>query len=61
MGDLYVIGKPFLASYSAFRSGHAMNNVLLRELLAHPDAWDVVTFEDEKRAPKGFAELARAW
>ncbi len=61
MGDLYVIGKPFLASYSAFRSGHAMNNLLLRELLAHPDAWDVVTFEDEKRAPKGFAELARAW
>jgi len=61
MGDLYVIGKPFLASYSAFRSGHSMNNLLLRELLAHPDAWDVVTFEDEKRAPKGFAELARAW
>lgn len=61
MGDLYVIGKPFLASYSAFRSGHAMNNLLLRELLAHPEAWDVVTFEDEKRAPKGFAELARAW
>ena len=61
MGDLYVIGKPFLASYSAFRSGHAMNNLLLRELLAHPDAWDVVTFEDEKRAPKGFAELVRAW
>jgi UDP-3-O-[3-hydroxymyristoyl] N-acetylglucosamine deacetylase len=61
MGDLYVIGKPFLASYSAFRSGHAMNNLLLRELLAHPDAWDVVTFDDEKQAPKGFAELARAW
>ncbi len=61
MGDLYVIGKPFLASYSAFRSGLAMNNLLLRELLAHPDAWEVVTFEDEKRAPKGFAELARAW
>ena len=61
MGDLYLIGKPFLASYSARRSGHAMNNVLLRELLNHPDAWDVVTFEDEKQAPKGFAQLARAW
>jgi UDP-3-O-[3-hydroxymyristoyl] N-acetylglucosamine deacetylase len=61
MGDLYLIGKPFLASYSARRSGHAMNNVLLRELLNHPDAWDVVTFDDEKQAPKGFAQLARAW
>lgn len=61
MGDLYLIGKPFLASYSARRSGHAMNNLLLRELLKHPDAWDVVTFEDEKQAPKGFAQLARAW
>jgi len=61
MGDLYLIGKPFLANYSARRSGHAMNNVLLRELLKHPDAWDVVTFDDEKQAPKGFAQLARAW
>jgi len=61
MGDLYLIGKPFLASYSARRSGHAMNNLLLRELLNHPDAWDVVTFQDEKLAPKNFAQLARAW
>jgi UDP-3-O-[3-hydroxymyristoyl] N-acetylglucosamine deacetylase len=61
MGDLYLIGKPLLASYSAFRSGHALNNVLLRELLSRTDAWEVVTFEDEKLAPSGFAQLARAW
>ncbi len=61
MGDLYLVGKPFLASYSAFRSGHGLNNLLLRELLKHPEAWDVVTFEDDKRAPNGFAQLARAW
>jgi UDP-3-O-[3-hydroxymyristoyl] N-acetylglucosamine deacetylase len=61
MGDLYLVGKPLLASYSAFRSGHALNNLLLRELLNHTDAWDVVTFEDERLAPKGFAQLARAW
>jgi len=61
MGDLYLVGKPLLASYSAFRSGHAMNNQLLRALLAQPDAWEVVSFEDEKLAPKGFAQLARAW
>jgi len=61
MGDLYLVGKPLLASYSAFRSGHALNNLLLRELLKQTDAWDVVTFEDEKLAPPGFAQLARAW
>ena len=61
MGDLYLVGKPLLASYSAFRSGHALNNLLLRELLTRTDAWEVVTFEDEKLAPSGFAQLARAW
>jgi UDP-3-O-[3-hydroxymyristoyl] N-acetylglucosamine deacetylase len=61
MGDLYLIGKPLLASYSAFRSGHALNNRLLRELLAQPDAFELVTFEDEKDAPAGFALPARAW
>lgn len=61
MGDLYLLGKPLLAAYSAFRSGHAMNNKLLRELLSNKDAYEVVTFEDEKRAPQGFATLARAW
>ncbi len=61
MGDLYLVGKPLLASYSAFRSGHALNNLLLRELLNHTEAWDVVTFGDEKLAPDGFAKLARAW
>ena len=61
MGDLYIIGRPLLAAYSAFRSGHAMNNLLLRELLSQPDAWEEVTFEDERQAPQGFARPARAW
>ena len=61
MGDLYVLGKPLLASFSAFRSGHALNNKLLRELLARNDAWEVVTFEDDRMAPAGFAQLAQAW
>jgi UDP-3-O-[3-hydroxymyristoyl] N-acetylglucosamine deacetylase len=61
MGDLYLLGKPLLAAYSAFRSGHALNNRLLRELLAHPEAYEVVTFDDEKKAPIGFAVPARAW
>jgi UDP-3-O-[3-hydroxymyristoyl] N-acetylglucosamine deacetylase len=61
MGDLYLLGKPLLAAYSAFRSGHALNNLLLRELLSQPQAWEVVSFEDEKLAPTGFSTLARAW
>ena len=61
MGDLYLIGKPFLARYSARRSGHALNNLLLREVLKRTDAWEVVTFADVKLAPQGFAQVARAW
>jgi UDP-3-O-[3-hydroxymyristoyl] N-acetylglucosamine deacetylase len=61
MGDLFLIGKPLLASYVAFRSGHAMNNKLLRELLSQPDAYEVVTFDDARQAPSGLAQLAPAW
>jgi UDP-3-O-[3-hydroxymyristoyl] N-acetylglucosamine deacetylase len=61
MGDLFLIGKPLLASYVAFRSGHAMNNKLLRELLSQPDAYEVVTFENARQAPPGLAQLASAW
>jgi UDP-3-O-[3-hydroxymyristoyl] N-acetylglucosamine deacetylase len=55
IGDLYVVGHPLLASYSAYKGGHAMNNKLLRELLAHEDAYEFVTFEDMQAAPRGFA------
>jgi UDP-3-O-[3-hydroxymyristoyl] N-acetylglucosamine deacetylase len=61
MGDMHMLGKPLLAAYSAFRSGHELNNKLLRELLSRTDAWEVATFEDEKLAPSGFGQLARAW
>ncbi len=61
MGDLYLLGKPLLASYSARRSGHLLNNLLLRELLRQAGAWELVSFADEALAPKGFAQLARAW
>ncbi len=61
MGDLYILGKPLLASYTAFRSGHAMNNRLLRALLDQPEAWEIVTFENEKLAPAGFFKPVLAW
>jgi UDP-3-O-[3-hydroxymyristoyl] N-acetylglucosamine deacetylase len=61
IGDMQVVGKPLLASYTAFKGGHALNNKLLRTLLADPAAYEVVTFEDTAQAPEGFAELAPAW
>ncbi len=61
IGDMYLAGKPLLAAYSAFRSGHALNNKLLRALLDDPSAYEIVSFDDEKQAPRGFAELAPAW
>jgi UDP-3-O-[3-hydroxymyristoyl] N-acetylglucosamine deacetylase len=61
IGDLYMASRPLLAHYVAFKSGHALNNKLMRALLADADAYELVTFEDEARAPQGLAELAPAW
>jgi UDP-3-O-[3-hydroxymyristoyl] N-acetylglucosamine deacetylase len=61
IGDLHIAGKPLLASYTAYKSGHALNNKLLRKLLADETAYEVVTFERDADAPQGFAALAPAW
>lgn len=61
IGDLHIAGKPLLASYVAYKSGHALNNKLLRKLLADRSAYEVVTFQNEADAPMGFADLAPAW
>jgi UDP-3-O-[3-hydroxymyristoyl] N-acetylglucosamine deacetylase len=61
MGDLYIVGRPLLAAYGAFRSGHGLNNKLLRELLSQPQAYELVTFDDVRQAPAGFADLMPAW
>jgi UDP-3-O-[3-hydroxymyristoyl] N-acetylglucosamine deacetylase len=61
IGDLHIAGKPLLASYVAYKSGHALNNQLLRKLLADETAYEVVSFEREADAPRGFAQLAPAW
>jgi UDP-3-O-[3-hydroxymyristoyl] N-acetylglucosamine deacetylase len=61
IGDMQVAGKPLLASYTAFRGGHALNNKLLRKLLADARAYEVTSFERETEAPSGFADLAPAW
>lgn len=51
IGDLYLLGKSLIGEFQGHKSGHALNNTLLRELLAQEDAWEVVTFEDETTAP----------
>ncbi|WP_310384668.1 UDP-3-O-acyl-N-acetylglucosamine deacetylase [Roseateles sp.] len=61
IGDMQVAGYPLLAAYTSFKGGHALNNKLLRALLADPSAYEIVSFEDATQAPKGFAELAPAW
>lgn len=61
IGDLALAGHPLLAAYSAFKSGHALNNRLLRAVLAAPDAHEIVSFDDVADAPPGLADLAPAW
>jgi UDP-3-O-[3-hydroxymyristoyl] N-acetylglucosamine deacetylase len=61
IGDMWVLGHPLLAAYSAFRSGHALNNRLLRAVLADRANYEIVSFEDASLAPRGFADLAPAW
>ncbi len=61
IGDMYMLGHPLLAAYSAFKGGHALNNRLLHEVLADPANYEMATFDDAALAPPGFAELAPAW
>ncbi len=56
IGDLYMLGHPVLGAYTAFKSGHGLNNQLIRALMADASAWEYVTFEDIEQAPIGFRE-----
>lgn len=56
IGDLYLVGHPLLAGYVAHKSGHALNNQLLRALLAQPDAYEIVSFHSPDAAPRGYAQ-----
>jgi UDP-3-O-[3-hydroxymyristoyl] N-acetylglucosamine deacetylase len=60
MGDLHLVGHPLLTSYKAFRSGHALNNKLLRKLLSQEGAYEMVSFSDAATAPKGYSQLMAA-
>lgn len=51
IGDLYLLGHPLIGAFSGFKSGHALNNALVRALLADADAWEYVTFDSVESAP----------
>lgn len=62
IGDLYLIGHPLLASYTAHKSGHGLNNQLLRVLLSQADAYEIVSFDDVQKAPVSYAgQSQREW
>ncbi len=56
IGDLYLLGYSLIGSFTGFKSGHALNNRLLRELLADEAAWELVSFEDETKLPISFMQ-----
>jgi len=54
VGDLYLAGRPIIGAFEGFKSGHALNNKLVRALLAQPATWDEVVFDDPARAPVAY-------
>ena len=57
IGDLYLLGKPLLGAFSAHKSGHALNNRLLRAVLEQAGALELVSFEHAGQAPAGVTRL----
>jgi UDP-3-O-[3-hydroxymyristoyl] N-acetylglucosamine deacetylase len=55
IGDLYLLGHSVIGSFSGYKSGHGPNNALLRKLLAQPDAFEIVTFDNVEQAPISFS------
>jgi UDP-3-O-[3-hydroxymyristoyl] N-acetylglucosamine deacetylase len=58
IGDLYLLGHSLIGAFSGYKSGHEVNNKLLRKLLVQEDAWELVSFEDDKDAPILFSRPA---
>jgi UDP-3-O-[3-hydroxymyristoyl] N-acetylglucosamine deacetylase len=57
VGDLYLLGHPLIAAFHGHKSGHALNNLLVRKLLERRDAWEEVTFDRVESLPRAFANL----
>jgi len=58
IGDLYLLGHSIIGEFSGYKSGHGLNNQLLRELVRNEKAWEEVTYEDERDAPLSFSAAA---
>ena len=56
IGDLYLLGHPLIGQYTAFKSGHALNNALARTLLDRPEAFELMTFKAENDVPTAFQD-----
>jgi len=57
VGDLYLLGHPVIGAFHGHKSGHALNNLLARKLLADVSAWEEVTFDNVESLPRAFANL----
>lgn len=60
IGDLYLLGHSLIGQFTGYKSGHGLNNKLLRALLADTDAWEKITFDDEEQAPISFMPSAES-
>ncbi len=56
IGDLYLLGHSLIGAFSGYKSGHALNNKLLRALMADESAWEEVTFDDANKSPISFLQ-----
>ncbi len=61
IGDLYMLGHPLLGAFTAYKSGHGLNNQLIRALMADASAWEYTTFENVDEAPVGFKEQSASF
>lgn len=60
IGDLYLLGSSLIGSFYGYKSGHALNNQILRQIIQEEDAWEYVVFESEEKAPVRYTEQAYA-
>lgn len=60
IGDLYLLGHPLIGAFSAYKSGHALNNRLLRALMADKEAWELVSYQESDRAAISFMRTVPA-
>ena len=59
LGDLYLIGYPIIGRFSAYKSGHALNNLLVREILSDSNNFEIVTFDDNVSCPIEYLPFSR--